>query len=277
MRSQFIVVDSIRTHYIEAGEGPPVLLLHSGEYGASGLLSWEHTIPALASRYRVLAPDWLGFGQTDKLYDFGGGAARRINHMARFIQAMAIDRAAFFGSSMGGTLLLTIAAARRADFPVSALVISSGGGFVPDNEARRSTLDYDGSLEGMRRLVSVITHDPKWADDEAYIRRRHAASVTPGAWEAIAAARFRSPLVSAAGDFGKPDATRYENIVVPVLMFAGANDALREPGYAENIKNRIRDARLVVFEECGHLPHIEKSEEFNAVSLEFLAQAYPST
>ena len=78
-----ILVDGIRTHYLEAGDGPPVVLLHAGEFGGAAELSWEHTIPALAEQYRVIAPDWLGFGYTDKLHDFVSGAMRRLDHMVR--------------------------------------------------------------------------------------------------------------------------------------------------------------------------------------------------
>jgi alpha/beta hydrolase fold len=69
-RSRFIEVDGMRTHYLEAGEGPPVVLLHSGEFGGCAELSWEYLIPDLAQHFRVIAPDWLGFGQTAKVHDF---------------------------------------------------------------------------------------------------------------------------------------------------------------------------------------------------------------
>jgi pimeloyl-ACP methyl ester carboxylesterase len=67
VRKRFIEVDGIRTHYLEAGEGRPVVLLHSGEFGGCAELRWEFTLPKLAELYRVIAPDWLGFGETDKL------------------------------------------------------------------------------------------------------------------------------------------------------------------------------------------------------------------
>src|SRR3984893_14293609 len=72
-------VDGLATSYLEAGTGDPVILLHGGEFGASAEIGWEHNIPALAARYRVLAPDMLGFGQSAKVIDFndGGGIAVR--------------------------------------------------------------------------------------------------------------------------------------------------------------------------------------------------------
>ena len=98
IRSRFVDVDGIRTHYLEAGEGPIVVLLHSGEFGGAAEISWEFTLPALAEKFRVVAPDWLGFGRTDKVFDFANGRARVWRHMRRFPEVMAIDEADFIPS-----------------------------------------------------------------------------------------------------------------------------------------------------------------------------------
>ena len=95
IRSRFVDVDGIRTHYLEAGEGPVVVLLHSGEFGGAAEISWEFTIPALAEKYRVVAPDWLGFGRTDKVFDFANGRARVYRHMRRFFEVMAMRGSRF--------------------------------------------------------------------------------------------------------------------------------------------------------------------------------------
>jgi pimeloyl-ACP methyl ester carboxylesterase len=275
VRSRFVVVDGIRTHYLEAGEGSTVVLLHAGEFGGCAELSWEHTIPALAGRYRVVAPDWLGFGETDKLHDFNGGQARRLWHMGRFLEALAIEQAAFVGNSMGGTLLASVAAARPPRWPIAALVLASGGGFVPFNEARRKLVDYDGSLDGMREMVATIFQDRRFAEDGAYVRRRHESSLRPGAWEASAAARLKSPAVPERSQFGQPDTTEYELIDVPTLIVAGADDRLREPGYADELHRRIAGSELHVLEHCGHMPQIEHPETFNRLLLDFLARVAP--
>ncbi|MGI5129860.1 alpha/beta fold hydrolase [Pseudonocardia sp. CA-107938] len=272
VRSRYVRVDDIRTHYLEAGSGHPVVLLHSGEYGACGELSWEYTIDALAQHFHVIAPDWLGFGGTDKIYDFETGSGRRFRHMARFLETIDVPAAFFVGSSMGGSVLSRIAATDDPVLPIQAMVLSAGGGFVPANEARAATVDYECTPEAMRRLVEVFFHDPKWAADEEYIRRRYESSIRPGQWEATAAARFRSPLTPPRQAIGQPDRTPYENIRVPTLVIAGADDKLREPGYADEIAARIPDSRLRVYDDCGHLPHIENAAEFNADVIEFLLE-----
>jgi len=57
IHSRYVSVDGIRTHYLEAGDGRPVVLLHSGEFGGCAEISWEFVLPKLAERYHVLAPD----------------------------------------------------------------------------------------------------------------------------------------------------------------------------------------------------------------------------
>ena len=86
--SRFVAVDGIRTHYLEAGSGPVLVLLHSGEFGGSAELCWEFNIPALSQHFQVIAPDWLGYGETDKLFDFADMWQRRVDHITRFLQVV---------------------------------------------------------------------------------------------------------------------------------------------------------------------------------------------
>jgi 2-hydroxymuconate-semialdehyde hydrolase len=269
VRSRYLDVGGIRTHYLDAGDGPPVVLLHSGEFGGSAELCWEFNIGPLARDFRVIAPDWLGFGGTDKLRDFVSGSDRMIRHMSAFLQAMAIEQADFAGASMGATMLLREAARPGCRFPIRRLVVASGGGFVPDNEERRRLLSYDGTPEAMRAILRANFHDPAWAQDDAYVKRRVEASLAPGAWEAIAAARLKPPTVPPRSDFGQPDTIAYERIPYPTLAMAGAEDKLRLPGYHEAL-GRIPDARIVVLAGAGHLLNIEKAGDFNDLVREFL-------
>ena len=77
MSHHTILVDGLQTHFLEAGDGDPVVLLHGGEFGASAEIGWEKAIPALSRHYRVLAPDMLGFGESAKVVDFTDGRGMR--------------------------------------------------------------------------------------------------------------------------------------------------------------------------------------------------------
>lgn len=270
-RSRFIMVDGMRTHYLEAGEGPPVVLFHSGEFGGCAETSWEYLIPILAKKFRVIAPDWLGFGQTAKVHDFDGKRARMLSHMARFVEILALGRAHFVGNSMGATYLLQEAARADCPFPIDRLVAIGGGGFIPDNAERRRLLDFDGSEEAMVGLLAAIFEDPKWHLDRAYVQRRHALSIAPGAWEAIAAARFKAPFANVRSEFGSVDITRYEDIRFRSLIVAGEQDRLRMPGFASELAARIPQGEVFVVPNCGHCPNIEQASAVGERILQFLS------
>jgi pimeloyl-ACP methyl ester carboxylesterase len=273
--SRYVDVGGIRTHYLDAGDGPPVILLHSGEFGASAELTWEHNIEALAERFRVVAPDWLGFGRTDKLRDFVSGSDRMVRHMAAFLRTIAIDHAAFVGCSMGATMLVKEAARVDCRLPISRMAIISGGGFVPDNEHRRAMLQYDGTPEAMRRILRACFADPRFSEDEEYVARRVEASLQPGAWEAIAATRLKAPNVPPRSHFGQEDTTPYEAISQPSLVIAGGADRLREPGY-EQAMQPIPDVEIHVVPGAGHLVNIERADLVNAMLIAFLAADIPA-
>jgi pimeloyl-ACP methyl ester carboxylesterase len=272
-RSRFIEVDGMRTHYLEAGEGPPVVLLHSGEFGGCAELSWEYLIPDLAQHFRVIAPDWLGFGQTAKVHDFESKRARMMWHLVRFVQILALDSAHFIGNSMGATFLLALAAEKPCRLPIDRLVAISGGGYMPDNEHRRSLLSYDASSQAMVALLKAIFEAPVWYTDESYVERRRQLSLLPGAWESVAAARFKSPVTEARSEFGQPDPVPYSQIAVPTLLIAGAKDRLREPGYAASVAGKIPAGRYVVLPGSGHCPQIEDPKVVFGHLMTFLASS----
>lgn len=274
--SRYVSVDGIRTHFLEAGERfrgvrPTILLLHSAEFGGAAEVTWEFNIGPLSQRYHVLAPDHLGFGRTEKVFDFGNQFERRIRHIRRFVETMAVERVHVMGSSMSGGLSLTVAARPRPDWPIASVVCCSGGGDAPDNEARRVLNSYDGTKEHMRRIVETMFVDPKWAADDSYVERRLELANLPGAWEATAAARFKAPFRGAGGGRSERDNINYAAIAVPTLIFAGRHDPLRLPGYTDGFAPLIPNARLHVFENAAHMGNIECADEFNARTLEFLA------
>lgn len=273
-QAKYVSVDGVRTHYFEAGEAhrgrrPTVLLLHSAEFGGCAEFSWERNMAALAERHHVLAPDHLGFGLTDKIFDFNDQFGRRIRHIRRFIEIMEVGPVHAMGSSMSGGLCLIVAARDAPDWPLLSVTCCSGGGDAPDNEARKVLNSYDGTPEHMRRIVETMFVDRRWAADDGYIARRVAMANLPGGWEATAAARFRAPFRKPGGS-GERDRIDYANIKVPVLVFAGKQDSLRNPGYTDAFVPLIPDAELHVFENAGHMGNIECASEFNARVLQFL-------
>jgi 2-hydroxymuconate-semialdehyde hydrolase len=268
------VVDGLVTGYLEAGGGDPVVLLHGGEFGASADLGWERTIGALAEHYRVLAPDMLGYGQSAKVVDFVDGRGLRIRHVAAFCAAMGVDSAHFVGNSMGAINLLTDLVSDAPVLPVHTVALICGGGAIQRNEHADALYDYDATLEGMRRIVTALFFDPGYPANDDYVQRRHASSTAPGAWEAIAAARFRRPGEAPPPT---PSAERaYDRITAPTLVIEGAGDKLLPAGWAADIAGRIVGARSAVVDSAGHCPQLERPEVVNDLLLRFLEGTYTS-
>jgi 2-hydroxymuconate-semialdehyde hydrolase len=268
IRRKTVVVDGLTTSYLEAGSGEPVILLHGGEFGVSAEIGWERTMPALADRYRVLAPDMLGFGQSAKVIDFNDGRGMRIRHIARFCEELSIDSAHFVGNSMGAINLLTDATSASPVLPMRSLVAICGGGEIQRNQHMEALHDYDATVPAMRRIVEALFHDPSYPADEDYVRRRYESSIAPGAWEALAAARFRRP---GAAPPSTPSSKRaYERVSVPTLVVEGGCDKLLPPGWAKEIADQIPQGRSAVVEAAGHCPQIEQSATVNELLLDFL-------
>ncbi|MCW2749406.1 MAG: alpha/beta hydrolase fold protein [Aeromicrobium sp.] len=264
-----IDVDGLATSYLEAGEGDPVVLLHGGEFGVDAEAGWEHNIAALAAHHRVLAPDMLGFGQTAKVVDFNDGRGMRIRHIARFCAVLGVTSAHFVGNSMGAINLLVDQTSGASVLPVRSLVAFCGGGDIQRNEHTAALYDYDATFEGMRKIVLALFHDPSYPADDDYVRRRYESSIAPGAWEALAAARFRRPGLEPPPT---PSSMRpYDRITVPTLVVEGACDKLLPPGWAAQMAGQIAGARSAVVESSGHCPQIEQPDAVNELLLDFLA------
>ena len=272
LNSRYINVDGVRTHYFEGGNGPTVVFLHSGEFGGCAELSWEFNLPSFARYFHVIAPDWLGFGLTDKIFDFTSGRERVFNHMRRFLEIMDIKAADFIGNSMGGSNLIRIAANPPPIFPIRSIIASSGGGFAPASEDRAKLLAYDGTPKSMQNLLDGLFYNKKkWVENRTYVRKRQKYATLPGAWECAAAVRFKRPNIkAAAGQFGSSDNTPYEKIAVPTLLVAGKQDGLRLPGYANELKKKIKGSKVLVYDHAAHCPHIEHAARFNKDGIRFL-------
>ncbi|MGB9304037.1 MAG: alpha/beta fold hydrolase [Mycobacterium sp.] len=263
-----VVVDGLVTSFLEAGDGDPMVLLHGGEFGAGAELGWERNIAALAGRYRVLAPDQLGFGESAKVIDFVNSRAMRIRHVARFCAVLGVESAHFAGNSMGAINLLTDATSDAPQLPARSLAIICGGGEIQQNQHFAALQDYDATLPAMRRVVEALFYDPGYPADDDYVRRRYESSVAPGAWEAVAAVRFRRP--HAASSPIPSSARRYERIDVPTLVIEGGNDKLLPGGWAAEIARQIGGGRSAVVDAAGHCPQIEQAPAVNALLLDFL-------
>jgi 2-hydroxymuconate-semialdehyde hydrolase len=267
--SRYVMAGGVRTHYLEAGAGEPLILLHSAEFGGRSEFSWRYNLAALAERFQVYAPDMVGFGRTEKLFNFSDRNGYRVRHLRSFMEVLCLNSAHFMGNSAGGSMILTAAAQDLPAWNIRSIVSISGGGHAPDNDARKVLTRYDGSREGMRAILEALFWDERWRSEQE-VDERWRASIEPGAWEAVAAARFAVPGLEKGFGSERADVSR---IKVPTLIVGGDRDLLREPGCWDDLHQRIPGSRLKIFSPARHCPHIEFADEFNRLALDFLTAA----
>lgn len=264
---KFIDALGVRTHYLEAGSGPDLVLLHSGEYGASAELSWRYNIPGLAQRFHVLAPDLPGFGDSDKIYSFSERTAFRVRHLVEFCRLKSVEKAHFVGSSFSGGLLLNAASKPDCKLPIDKLVSVCGGGELGKDSTHRDILtSYDGTPEHMRKALQVLFYDDQWWSDE-FVEEKQESALKPGAWEAASAARLRRPGETFVTQF--PD-SEPKSINRPTLIVAGAQDQLKDHDWGPRLQATIAGSELHTFDKARHMPHIEHVSEFNHLVASFL-------
>lgn len=273
VQARFVQVDGIRTHYLEAmpegrdGRGlDPVVLVHSGEFGARAELSWRGNLAELGKHFHVYAPDLLGFGRTEMVYNFSDPMGFRIRHVRRFMEILDIGPAHFIGNSFGGSVTLQVAAAEQPAWPIRSIIAVSGGGVAPDNDARKVLTNYNGTREEMRALLKVLFFDERWWADDV-VEERWRASREPGAWEACAAPRLAPEGQTRGFRVERPD---YTKIRCPVLIVAGEHDLLRLPDYWKELAAQIPKSTVKVFERARHCAHIEHAAAFNELAIGFL-------
>lgn len=273
VKSGFIQAGDIRTHYLEAGppdggdKGATILLIHSGEFSGRAEFSWRYNISELGQHFHVVAPDLVGFGRTDLVYSFTDPAGFRTAHLRCFVKAMELGPVHLMGNSYGGGFALQIAAEQALRVPVDSIVVVSGGGKAPDNDARKVLTNYNGRREEMREILRVLFYNERWWSDEVVVERWR-ASREPGIWEACAVPRLAPEGQERGFRPSRPD---YDKIHCPVLIVGGAQDLLRPPNYTEELQRQIAGSRVHVFDQSRHCSHIEHAESFNRLAIEFFS------
>ena len=263
-----ILVGDIKTHFLEAGSGPDLVLLHGGEYGASAEITWRHNIARLAERFHIIAPDMLGWGGTDKIYSFSDPAGHRIRHIKRFLEILGVGEAHFVGNSAGGGTILRAAVMDPMPFQIRKMVTICGNASVFKTVSQADLENYTPSVENMRKIVALLYHDPKWQTEEN-IKERYEASVIPGAWEALFAARLRSPVHQARSTTDE-FVRKLSQLKYPFLIMSCEHDPLNQADWDVQFQKIIPGSKVHRFMHSAHEPQIEETEEFNRVLKEFL-------
>jgi pimeloyl-ACP methyl ester carboxylesterase len=257
----------ILTHYHDAGTGEPVLLLHGSGPGVSAWANWQHNIPALAQRYRVIAPDLVGFGYTERPADVYYSLPTWVEHVWAFLDALGIEQTSLIGNSLGGRIGLDMARQHPERLDKMVLMGAPGVGMTL-TLGLKALREYQPSHENMRSmLVDCFAVDPSIITEDL-VRERYEASIAPGAFEA-----YRDMFFSdrhAGGELGITE-EQVRGVPTRTLLIHGREDQVVPVDVAWNMVRLLPDADLAVFARCGHWTQIERSGDFNRLVADFLA------
>jgi pimeloyl-ACP methyl ester carboxylesterase len=273
VHDHYVQVGDVRTRYRTAGDGdPPLVLIHGL---AASLESWQYNLDALARRHRTVALDVVWFGKSDK-------PAREITgdyfaeFIAGFMDAVGEPTAVLVGNSMGG--MIAVKTALQHPSRVAGLVLVNSAGFGPELAwwLRLRTLVPTSkilrpSLRTYRYAVRQLVYDPRVVSDDLVQVFVEMAN-QPRALDT-----HRRVLKSGADWRGiKPRALKEirdaaHAIRVPTLIIWGKQDRIVPVAHAEIARQSIPNAKLHIFDRCGHVPMIEKPDEFNALVTEFVS------
>jgi pimeloyl-ACP methyl ester carboxylesterase/nitrite reductase/ring-hydroxylating ferredoxin subunit len=263
------VVDAggVRTNYHDVGSGPPVMLVHGSGPGVSAWANWRLTMPALAQRFRVLAPDVLGFGFTERPHGVRYNVDRWTEHLVAFLDALGLERVSLVGNSFGGALALSLAT--RHPQRVDKLVLMGSAGTTFElTPGLDQVWGFQPSLESMQSLLEVFTHDTARLPADL-ARLRLAAATRPGMQEAFST-MFPAPR-QAAVDALAVDEDLVRDLDHPTLIVHGRDDRVIPLRSSLRLHELIDDSQLHVFGRCGHWAQIEHADSFNRLVADFLA------
>lgn len=255
------IVFGANIRYLEAGDAakPTVILLHG--LGAQAE-SWQFNISSLAANFHVIAPDQIGFGKSDKPF-LKYRVGTYVDFLDKFMSELKIEKASLVGNSMGGW----VAGLFAIKYPskVEKIVLADASGLAPKE------IDFDriyqlnnSTRDEIRANLKLIFANPMYANNEAlvdqFMTQRIAANDGFTIDSLIESIKRREDFLNA----------RLGEIKKPTLIIWGKQDGLIPVADAETFNKGIANSQLVVFDNCGHVPQVEKAADFNKTVLEFL-------
>jgi len=267
-QGKFIDLDGHLTHYIEKGEGEPVILLHGFFYYS---YLWVENIDYLAERFKVYALDFWGFGySTREPMDYGYQLFA--DQVLKFMDALGIERASLVGQSMGGGTAILFATQHRER--VSKLVLVDPGGMPQPapTVTKFFTLPKIGEFllglktDAIRKnvLKGTFFYDKDVVTDSYYQNVIRPAKIA-GTTEA-SLSMLRKNFFYTLGD----EIRELAQLDIPILIVFGREDKAIPAQRGEEMHDICTGSCLEIIENASHVPNYEQAGTFNRMAMDFL-------
>ena len=274
MNGNYVDIDGMRTWYLDEGSGPPIVLLHGAALAVDAYITWFRTMEALGDRFRLIAPDQVGFGRTDMPPDgVYWNRHRRVDHALAFLEHLGVRNACLAGHSEGGYMAARLAII--APHLASRLVVVTSGATAP-------YLGGDADDE-WKAAASAAYNDPSRFDSEDdFVRTsgRLSRAADPR-YEAILRDNYRRAIsVGQERMFREmpSEDANYETYVklqeehifphlealsIPTLLVWAEDDATVPVARGLKLLERIPGAEFHLFRDAAHNVMHDQAEGFN--------------
>jgi 4,5:9,10-diseco-3-hydroxy-5,9,17-trioxoandrosta-1(10),2-diene-4-oate hydrolase len=258
----------------EAGAGDPVVLLHGGGPGATGVSNYSRNIDALADRFRVIVPDLPGYGQSSKGIDHADPFGDLAFAVRGLLDGLGVEKAHLIGNSYGGAAALRLALDRPDR--VDRLILMGPGGVgttraLPTKGLKTLFDYYAGGVPSREKLATFIRHflvyDGRAVPDEL-IDLRYEASIQP---DVVANPPLRRPTslrTVLRMDFTRD--RRLAQLSTPTLVIWGADDKVNRPSGGLTLARTLPHCDLFLASQTGHWVQWERPGLFNSLAQDFL-------
>ncbi len=263
-----IVVGGNTWHYLEGGpRDADVLLMIHGFGGDKD--NWTRFAGSLTETYRVIAPDLPGFGESDWHADWDYSLFPQRDRLASFVRELGLDQIHLMGNSMGGHLAALYAHEYPDDVISLALVNNAGVDSPVESDLRRVLTHGENPLvprspEDFDRLLEYVSHkEPFIPWPVRGILAQRASDRTE---------ENQSIFMAYVGDRSADLEPLLEDVEMPVLIVWGEYDRVLHVSSVDTMRPLLPQAKVVIMEDTGHVPMIERPSDTAGHYLEFLDQ-----
>ncbi|MFJ1969452.1 alpha/beta fold hydrolase [Streptomyces sp. NPDC087903] len=262
--------------YHEAGDGPPLLLLHGSGPGVTGWRNYRHNLPELARHFRCLALEFPGFGVSDPTEENPMVAAPKA--VLRFLEGLGLDRVDVIGNSMGGYVAVGLAVARKDLFGKIVTIGGVGRNILTPapSEGLNLLMEFaeNPARPALVQWLRSMVHDPRLLTDEL-VEERWLSATEPATLEAsrrIYGREAMAAMLAAQAHSDQPIWAALHKVTAPTLLTWGRDDRVTPLDNALLPMRTIPKAELHVLPDCGHWAMIEQKAAWESAVLAFLTR-----
>lgn len=251
-----INIDGLNINYIDEGSGEVVVLLHGW---GSNITLFQSMISLLSSKYRVIAMDMPGFGESDEP-STPWNVDIYVDFVIKFLKNFDVKSAVFLGHSFGGRVIIKMFERKSLPFEITKIILADSAGVKP-----KKTLKQKAKIRTYKIGKAVLSFAPVKAifPDALDKLRSKSGSADYNAASPV----MRQTLVRVVNE----DLTHiFPKVTPPTLLIWGENDTATPVSDACLMEKLMPDAGKVVFQNCGHYSFLEKQFEFNRVLASFM-------